>query len=366
MTNVTSRPFGMTKQGQQATLYTMSNGNLSVDITDYGATIVAIRALDAASNPVDVVLGYDSVLGYQENEGYFGAVIGRNGNRIKNATFEVRRQEYKLHANEKTNSLHSGPNGFDSRMWNVLVVAKEGGSSLECTLNSPHMDQGFPGNLQVCVRYSISSDDALIIEYFAKTDQDTVVNLTNHSYFNLNGHNSGSIEKHRIKLAADFYTPVDEDCCPTGEILSVKDTLYDFTEYRIAGENIDNIPDHSITGGYDHNFILRTRERQMTPSAWVVGDQTGIYMQMFTNQPAVQFYTGNMVPEVTGKGGAKYERRAGLCLETQCSPNALANPHFTSPILRPGDIYNYTTVYRFSVFDDEAESAEEKAEATEA
>lgn len=349
MTTITSRPFGMTADGRQAVLYTLSNGMAEVDITNYGATLVAIRVPDAAGRIYDVLLGRDDVQAYQQGSGYLGAVIGRNGNRIKNGRFELGRKEYQMAQNEGSNNLHSGPNGFDSRLWNVQAVNKpEYGQSLECTLYSPAGDEGFPGNLQVCLRYSLTAENELILEYFARTDADTVVNLTNHAYFNLNGHDSGSIEGHRLTLLADFYTPVDGDCCPTGEVFSVKGTPFDFTEPHVIGERIETVPDIGITGGYDHNFILRTKERQMTHSVQVVGDQSGIVMDVYTNQQCVQFYAGNQIIDEAGKHGVRYHRRGGFCLETQCCPNAMAQQHLGAPILHAGDVYNYTTIYKFS------------------
>lgn len=348
MAKVMSRPFGVASGGQPVVLYTLSNGTTEVDISNYGATMVAIRTPGADGMVRDVLLGYDDVTGYETKGQYLGAVIGRNGNRIKNSEFEINRKHYQMTPNEGANNLHSGPNGFESRIWNAGITANENGEALEFTLFSPDGDQGFPGNLQVCVRYSLTDDSALVLEYFAKTDADTVVNLTNHSYFNLNGNGSGTILNHRLKLYADFYTPVDETCCPNGEILSVKGTVFDFTDFKVIGEEIDRVPDFAATGGYDHNFILRTKERQMTLGAQVVGDQSGILMEMYTNQPAVQFYAGNAIADVTGKAGFQHAPRVGFCLETQCPPNALANPHFPSPILRAGDVYNYTTIYKFS------------------
>ena len=347
MTSITSRPFGLTYDGQQAALYTLTNGVAEVDVSNYGATLVSIRIPDQGGQYRDLLLGEDDVQGYQRQGNYFGALIGRNGNRIKGGRVEINRQAYQMEVGEGGNNLHSAPNGFDKRMWNTAVVQTEHGQSLECSLFSPAGDQGLPGNLQVCVRYSLAADNGLILEYFAKTDADTLVNMTNHAYFNLNGHDSGSVEGLRVCLMADFYTPTDETNCPTGEVRFVKDTPYDFTEFHTIGERLRQTPDFSYTGGYDLNYILRTKERQMALSAKVIGDQSGIQMEVYTNQPAMQFYTGNGIQDVEGKNGARYQPFGGFCLETQSVPNAINLQHFGAPILRAGDVYNYTTVYRF-------------------
>lgn len=348
MTTITNRPFGMTKDGSRAMLYTLSNGNTEVDITNYGATLVAIRTPDINGQIFDVLLGGDNVSDYEKGSMFAGAIIGRHANRIQDATVTIGRKVYPLEKNEGNNNLHSGSNGFDKRIWSIEVVEKEYGQSLECNLFSPNGDEGFPGNLQVCVRYSLTHNDELILEYFAKTDADTVVNLTNHAYFNLNGHDSGTIENHKIKIMSDFYTPLGDNCCPTGEIFSVKGTPFDFIEPHTIGERANDVPDFAITKGYDHNYILRTKERQMTYGASAQGDKTGIVLDMYTNLQCVQFYIGNGIEEEVGKNSACYHARDGFCLETQFSPNAMEQQHLGAPILHAGDVYNYTTIYKFS------------------
>lgn len=343
---ITSKPFGSVN-GQPVTLYTLSNGATQVDIMSYGATIVSIRTPNAKGEILDVLCGWDTVEEYQQHGGYLGAVIGRNSNRIANASFLLNQRQYQIGANEKNNNLHGGPEGFDTKIWTVLPE----GEKLICNYISPDMEAGFPGTVEVTVTYSLSSNNELELDYHATTDKDTIVNLTNHAYFNLGGHHSGSIVNHKMKLYADFYTPVDENCCPTGEVLSVRGTVFDFTEFRTIADGIDHVPDFAITGGYDHNFILRTREHQLSLAAEVFCEQSGIKMDVYTNKPAIQFYAGNMMDEGMAKAGAQYHKRDGFCLETQMVPNCLAYPHLGSPILRKGEIYHDKTIYQFSTLE---------------
>lgn len=342
MTTITTKPFGMVN-GVENTLYTLKNEQLEVDIMTYGATLVAIRTPDKAGNLVDVLCGYDSVEDYQAHGGYLGAVIGRNGNRIADAVFTLNGKTYPLVKNEGNNNLHGGPDGFDRKMW--TMSEQEG--ALVCRYVSPDGECGFPGQADVKVTYSIDGG-ALKLDYYATCDQDTVMNLTNHAYFNLNGQGSGTITGHAMKLYADFYTPVDENCCPTGEVAPVAGTVFDFTDFRVIGKDIDHVPDIAITSGYDHNFVLNTAEHRLTLAAETVGDVTGIRMKTYTEKPAIQFYAGNMMDECPAKGGAEYKKRYGFCLETQVSPNCMAHPHLGNAILRQGEVYHDVTVYEFS------------------
>lgn len=344
MTNITSKEFG-TVNGTVNTLYTLSNGTTEVDIMTYGATIVAIRTPDKNGNKLDVLCGYDCVEDYMKNGGYLGAIIGRSSNRIANGEFILNENTYKIGKNEGNNNLHGGPNGFDTKMWDMNAQ----GENLVCKLKSLDMEAGFPGNVDVTVTYSLCNENGLGLEYYATTDADTIVNLTNHSYFNLNGQGTAPIIDHKIKLYSDFYTPVDDNCCPTGEVLSVKGTVFDLREFTRIGDDIDDVPDFAISGGFDHNFVLNTRENKMALAAEVLGDVSGIKLQAFTTKPAIQFYAGNMMDKVAGKGGAKYDKRYGLCLETQFIPNCMAHPHLGSAILRKGEEYHDKTVYKFSV-----------------
>lgn len=344
MIEIFNKDFGVV-DGIKNMIFTISNGKTEVDIMNYGATIVAIRTLDKNGNIVDVACGYDKVEDYINRGGYLGAIIGRNSNRIENAKFILNGKEYKIASNENKNNLHGGIKGFDKKMWDITIQ----NNSLYCKIVSDDMEEGFPGKADITVKYTLSEDNELGIEYFATCDKDTVMNLTNHTYFNLNGHNSGNIENHKLKINANFYTPVDENCCPTGEVFKVKDTVYDFTEFRVIGEDIDNLPDKSITNGYDHNFILDIKDKQISKIAEVVADETKIKMEVYTNKPAVQFYAGNFVEDCVAKDNAKYTKRQGFCLETQITPNCLTYNHLGNAILRKGEEYNYKTIYKFSV-----------------
>lgn len=342
MLEIVSKDFGIVN-GVENKLFTMSNGKTQVDIMNYGATIVAIRTLDKNGDTVDVVCGYDNVEDYINHGGYLGAIIGRNSNRISNAKFILNGKEYKVANNENKNNLHGGNVGFDKKMWDIS--AEEDG--LVCKITSEDMEEGFPGKAEITVKYTLSDDNELGIEYTANCDKDTVMNLTNHTYFNLNGHNSGSIVNHTLKLYSDFYTPVDENCCPTGEVCKVDGTVFDFRSARVVGKDIDNVPDIDITSGYDHNFILNTKDKEIAIAAEAQGDKTGIKMEVYTNKPAIQFYAGNCMDECVAKDNANYKKRQGFCLETQFTPNCLTYNHLGDAILRAGQTYNYKTIYKF-------------------
>lgn len=342
MIQIVNKDFGVVN-GINNKLFTMSNQNIQVDIMNYGATIVAIRTFDKDKNLIDVACGYDNVQDYINHNGYLGAIIGRNANRIADAKFELNGREYNLALNEPKNNLHGGIKGFDKKMWDISVSD----DGLICKTVSKDMEEGFPGNAQITVKYTLSDDNSLCIEYIATCDKDTVMNLTNHTYFNLNGHESGSIENHILKINSSFYTPVNINCCPTGEVYKVDNTVYDFREGKIIGDDIDNLPDIDITGGYDHNFLLDIKNNQISKVAQSIGDKTGIKMELYTNKPALQFYSGNFIDTGIAKNNAKYQRRQGFCLETQFTPNSMMYGHFQKPILRVGEIYNYKTIYKF-------------------
>ena len=347
---VVKTDFGTTKKGEKASLYTITNGNgMKAALTDYGAVIVSIVLQDKNENDTDVVLGYDSVTGYEENGCYFGAVIGRSGNRIDKGRFTINGKEYQLDINDNENNLHSGLNGFDSRIWTVERISE---NSVVFALEDADMEQGYPGNFKVSVTYTLTDENTLVLHYEGCCDQDTVANMTNHVYFNLGGHASGSILNHTLQLSAKEYTPVrDAQAIPTGEYAPVAGTVMDFTQPRRIGQSIDDAFDQLVfTGGYDHNFVLKREKGSVEKFADAYCAETGIYMEAFTDLPGVQFYAGNFInPDMAGKNGAVYQKRQGFCLESQFYPNSINQEGFASPLLKAGEKYDTTTCYRFGV-----------------
>ena len=322
--------------------FTLTNScGTTAEIINYGGIV---RKLIYKN--VDVVLGRDSIEEYQNNTGYFAALIGRNSNRIAGSSFEIGGVEYKLYANDGKNNLHGGKVGFDKKIWDAQMVdGKE--PSLVLTTESAHMEEGFPGNVKVKVTYTLTEDNSLVIHYEGETDADTVMNLTNHAYFNLNGHNSGNVDGHTLWLGCDFYTPNSDECMPVGEILSVKGTPFDFSTDATMGERFNS--DHEqikLFGGFDHNFVLSgTGYRKFGEFK---GDKTGIVMEMYTDLPGVQIYSGNVIEKGrVCKDGAVYDTHDGVCFETQVFPNNLKFSHFPTSILRKGQKYDTTTAYKF-------------------
>ena len=347
--SITKRFFGTTLNGEEAYIFTLMNSKgMSVKITNFGGVIISIEVPDNKGRFDDVVLGYDKLEQYFSQGPYFGAIIGRFANRIENASFKLNGIEYKIGKNDGENSLHGGIKGFDKVLWNAGIIDGEK-EALELTYLSKDGEEGFPGNLQVKVTYSLTEDNAIRIDYHAQSDKDTIVNLTNHSYFNLSGHNSGDILTHKIMINSDRFTVNDEYSIPTGEIRAVKDTPIDFTELTEIGKNIDSDYEQIVLGkGYDHNWILNINGKDTEKAAEVFDQNSGRVMEVYTTKPGVQFYTGNFLDgSYIGKGGTRYERRSGLCLETQYFPNSINNKHFPSPILRAGEEYNHTTIYKF-------------------
>lgn len=339
--------FGKNKDGRMSTLYTFTNASgASMSVCDFGALLVSVKVPDREGCLKDVVLGYDSVAEYQKNTCFFGAVIGRSGNRIANAKFTLNGKEYSLCANEGANNLHSNPDGYHDRFWEVQEVKDQ---AITFHLNSPDKDQGFPGNFDVCVTYTLTDDNTVEIHYQGTCDQETVANMTNHSYFNLGGHDSGSIEDQILWLNADAYTPViDSASIPTGEIAPVKGTPMDFTKAKAIGQDIEtDFEQLKFTGGYDHNFVLCEQGKGIRTMAEAYCEKSGIAMQASTDCVGVQFYAGNFVTLQAGKGGAQYDKRSGFCLESQYYPNAVNMPEFPSPVLKAGEKYDTTTTYHF-------------------
>lgn len=341
--------FGTTREGEEATLYVLENKNhTTVKVTDYGATLVSFIFQDKNGKKQDVVLGYDDVSGYEEHTSYFGATIGRNGNRIADSRIRINGKEWKIEANENGNNLHSGKNGFHSRMWKAAELSD---SRITFSHFSPQEEQGFPGNMEAEVTYTITENDTLEISYKAKADADTVMNFTNHTYFNLGGHDSGVVTGQKLQILAEAYTPVkDSKSIPTGEIAPVAGTPMDFRTSKPIGQDINaDFEQLKFTGGYDHNYVLseKTGDRKVMANACC--EETGIALEASTDCCGVQFYAGNFIGEQTGKNGAVYGDRNGFCLESQFYPNAVNQENFPSPVVKAGETYRSTTTYRLFV-----------------
>lgn len=337
--------FGYTLSGEKATLYTITNIlGMSLSVTDYGATWVKMILPDKNNNMKDVVLGYDTVKDYESGTSFFGAIVGRNGNRIGAAKFKIGDILYSLDNNDNGNNLHSGMNYFSKRMWKVHSASE---NSITFIINSPHLDQGFPGNANIEVTYTLKDDGCVQIEYYATSDKDTIFNMTNHSYFNLNGHNSGDILNQTICIDADYYTSTDVNLIPTGELLKVANTPMDFRSPKCIGKDIETDYEALNIGlGYDHNFVLNHANTYRKVVA-MKGTKSGICMDVYTDLPGIQFYSGNFLTTEKGKNDCKYNHRQAVCLETQCFPDSINHSNFPSPIYKKGDIYKTKTTYKF-------------------
>lgn len=347
---ITQKSFGKTKSGDNTTLYTITNSNgMMVSFTDFGANIVSIIVPDKEGAFADVALGYKNIEGYEDNKPGFGSLIGRSANRIAGATFELNGKVYTLQKNEGENNLHGGEPAYNRVMYDAEIYEEEDMISLEFSRLSPHMEQGFPGNLDITVTYSLTENNELVIEYHAVSDKDTVVNLTNHSYFNLSGHNSGSILDHKVWIKADQFTPTTDNLIPTGELRNVDGTPMDFRTLKRIGENIDDDYEPlNQGGGYDHNYVLSINCDEVEKVAEFVDESTGRVMEVFTDMPGLQFYTSNMLtPVKNGKDGANYGKRMGACFETQYFPNACNTKAFPSSVLSAGQGYEFVTIYKF-------------------
>ena len=348
--NIQKEAFGVTKSDKPVTKYILSNDNgMEVHILDYGAIITSIIVPDKDGNLDDIALGYDSIAEYEDNGPSYGAFIGRNSNRIQNASFELNGTVYNLDKNDGNNNLHGGYTGYHKIMYEATTLQDDTSVSIELSRLSPHMEQGFPGNLEVKVIYSLTNDNQLIIKYHAVSDQDTVVNLTNHSYFNLSGHNAGSVLDHKVWIKSDSFTPTDDNLIPTGEIADVTNTPMDFRQLKTLGKDINaDYPPLKIAGGYDHNYVLNKETSGIERIAQLIDDKSGRVMDVYTDLPGMQLYSGNFMPTEKGKVGATYQKRYGVCFETQYYPNNINQPSFPSSVLRAGEEFNSTTIYKFS------------------
>lgn len=346
---VTQSVFGKTHSGEQVELFVLRNtAGMEVSITNFGGIITALKAPDARGNFDDVVLGFDELEPYLEPGPFLGALIGRFGNRLANAQFQLDGKIWQLDANDGSNHLHGGFTGFDKKLWTATPTVTETAAGLTLSLLSEDGDQGYPGNLQVTVRYQLTNDNTLVVEYHAVTDRATPVNLTQHSYFNLAG--SGDVLQHQLMINAERYTPITEKLIPTGELASVTDTPFDFRTPKAMGENIEAADQQlAFAGGYDHNYVLnQTQPGELLLAARVTEPVSGRVLEVWTEEPGMQLYSGNFLDgSLTGKGKT-YARRTGFCLETQHFPDAPNQPGFASAILRPGEEYRTKTLFKFS------------------
>jgi aldose 1-epimerase len=351
--STTKKSFGKTPDGQPLDLYVLTaKGGAEASITNYGGAVVSLKVPDRNGKLADVVLGYDNADGYVNDKSYFGALVGRYGNRIGHAQFELDGKTYTLAKNNGENSLHGGIKGFNKAVWTAKIIPAKDGQSLELSYLSKDGEEGFPGNLKVSVIYTLTNSNALRITYSATSDKKTVVNLTNHSYFNLAGQGSGDILGHLLIIQADKFTPVDAGLIPTGEFRDVASTPFDFRKELAIGARIDQDEEQlKLGGGYDHNFVLqRSNDPEESLAARVLEPVSGRVLEVWTTEPGVQFYTGNFLDGKTiGKGGVTYPRRSAFCLETQHFPDSPNQPKFPSAVLNAGERYHTITTYKFSV-----------------
>jgi len=344
-THVTKQPFGQTSEGTSVDLYTLSDGKIEARIMTYGGIIVSLRTPDRDGKLGDIVLGYDSVDKYIAKSPYFGALVGRYANRIAHGSFQLDGKTYSIPKNDGDNALHGGIRGFDKAVWTGKRI-KDG---VELTYVSEDGEQGFPGTLTVTVRYTLNGS-ALRIEYSATTDKNTVLNPTNHSYFNLAGQGQGDVLGHVLKIDASRFTPVDSTLIPTGELKPVEGTPFDFRTSHTIGERIDSSDVQLQEGkGYDHNFVLDHPEGQLAEAAEVYEPASGRILKVLTTQPGLQFYTGNFLDgSITGKNGRVYGKRSAFCLETQHFPDSPNHPSFPTTELKAGQTYHSDTIFEFS------------------
>jgi aldose 1-epimerase len=339
--------FGRTSDGLEVTLYDLTNANgLRARVIDYGAILVSLEVPDRKGKLADVALGFDDLDSYVRRNPLFGATVGRYANRIANASFTLDGIEHKLTANAGRNHIHGGGNKrFDKVVWKGHPSQHDAGVCVKLTHLSKDGEEGFPGNLDCIVTYTLTNKNELKISYKATTDKPTIINLTNHSYFNLAGAGNGDVRDHEIMINADLYTPAGEGLIPTGEIHSVKNTPLDFTEPKTIGLRIDQLKE---TRGYDHNYVLSKSKGPLDLASRVYEPASGRVMEVYTMEPGMQFYTANGMRGIKGKDGKVYQRHYGFCLETQHFPDSPNKPHFPSTVLRPGQEFSTVTIFKFS------------------
>lgn len=340
--------FGTTRDGTPVHRYRMQNqSGASVTVMEYGCTITSILVPGRDGKLVDVCLGYKTLAEYEQNSGYLGAVVGRHANRIEKGVFTLNGREYRLAVNDGPNHLHGGLRGFDKRVWDAAVE----GDAVTFRRRSPDGEEGYPGNLDVSVTYTFADDNRLTLRYRARADADTVVNLTNHCYFNLSGEGNGTVLNHLLRIPASSFTENDENCLPTGKILPVEGTPFDFRRSKPIGRDIGADCRQLQNGkGYDHNFILDGEAGSKT-AAVLASPETGVRLTVDATMPGLQFYSGNVLDGPVGKSGVAYKQNMGLCLETQYFPNAMRCANFPSPVLKADEVYAHDTSFTFGIID---------------
>lgn len=344
--SITKRNFGTDQQGREVTLYTLENQNgMKAEVTDLGAILVNLYVPDKNGRLDDVVLGFDSAAGYLKNGSFFGATVGPSANRIGGAGFTIDGTAYHVDVNDGPNNLHSHmEKGYHKQLWD----AQAGENSVTFTITDTDGNMGFPGNKVLQVTYTLDEENGLTLHYHGTSDKKTILNPTNHTYFNLNGHKSGNIEGHELQLLASHYTPVVEGAIPTGEIAEVAGTVMDFTQPKAVGKEIRaDFQQLLLTQGYDHNWVVDGWDGKLRKIAVVTAPESGRRMVTYSTLPGVQFYAGNCISPEPGKDGAFYDKRSGLCLETQYYPDSIHQPQFPSCVFGEGRDYEATTVYRF-------------------
>ncbi len=345
--NISQQPFGTTKGRAPVDLFTLTGEQgVEVKLTNYGGVIVAIQTPDRRGQPGHIALGFDTLEDYFTKSPFFGCIVGRYGNRLAYAKFHLKGKEYVVAQNSGQHHLHGGVTGFDKVVWHAAPFSNSQAVGVKLGYTSKDGEEGYPGNLAVTVTYTLTAANDLRLDYAATTDQTTVLNLTNHSYFNLA--DRGDILDHVMMINADHFTPVNSAVIPTGELRSVAGTPLDFRQPAVIGARIDqDDPQLKFGGGYDHNFVINNPESGLRLAARVSEPTTGRWLEVHTTQPGVQFYSGNMMTTFTGRGGQTYTRRSGLCLETQHFPDSPNQPNFPSTVLEPGEQYAQTTVFKF-------------------
>jgi aldose 1-epimerase len=343
--------FGTLSDGSKVYSYLLSNASgTQVKIIDYGAIVVSLSAPDRNGKFADVVLGYDSLAGYVDDNAFLGAIVGRYGNRIAKGKFKLEGKEYQLTVNSGTNHLHGGAKGFYKALWEAEPIESSTDPALKLTYVSKDGDEGYPGTVTMKVTYTLTKDNALKIDYEDTTDKTTILNPTHHSYFNLTGDPTKTILDHELMIAADYITPVDSDLITTGKLAKVDGTPFDFKKPEKVGTRINNNDQQLIFGrGYDHNWVLNNYDKNVRLAASLYDPQSRRFMEVLTDQPGLQFYSGNFLDgSIKGKSGIKYKHRTALCLETQHFPDSPNKPNFPSVVLKPGEKYQQTTIYKFS------------------